>query len=88
MEICTSMGMRWLPADSAPVGPMSAPDASPLVDCSLCLLLTDKALPAPDAWSLPSLQLLPYTTPIGRSWAWVSGPNRLLPPPRGPPILS
>lgn len=85
VEICTSLGPRWVALTSSPDSPNGQESALHIEHCPFCLHATHSVMPPPHV-SLHDFGVLgePVAPPLGQAFLFIPQPARA-PPSRGPP---
>lgn len=85
VEICTSLGPRWVALTSSPDSPNGQESALHIEHCPFCLHATHSVMPPPHV-SLHDFGVLgePVEPPLGQAFLFIPQPARA-PPSRGPP---
>ena len=87
VEICTSLGPRWVALSDSPDSPDGQGSVLHIDHCPFCLLSADRLAPPPQV-SLHDFGVLgePVAPALGQAFLFIPQPARV-PPPRGPPLV-
>jgi hypothetical protein len=85
VEICTSLGPRWVALTDAPDSPDGQESALQIEHCPFCLHASDSVAPPPNV-RLHDFSVLgePVVPTLGQAFLFIAQ-TALVPPPRGPP---